>query len=106
MEDEEEEPTADSGRLFIRNLAYTCTENEIKELFEKHGPIAEVHLPIDKTTKRITGIGFVTYVIPEHAVTALNELDGMVFQGRLLHVLSARSKRADKDPQLMSESDF
>ncbi len=66
-------------------------------MFEKYGPIAEVHLPIDKTTKRITGIGFVTFVMPEHAVKALNELDGIVFQGRLLHVLPARSKRIQSE---------
>lgn len=36
-EDEEEEDVSESGRLFVRNLPYTCTEEEIKELFEKHG---------------------------------------------------------------------
>lgn len=36
-EDEEEEDVADSGRLFVRNLPYTCTEEEIKELFVRHG---------------------------------------------------------------------
>lgn len=36
-EDEEEEDIAESGRLFVRNLPYTCTEEEIKELFSKHG---------------------------------------------------------------------
>ena len=66
----------------------------MRALFEKYGPIAEVHLPIDKTTKRITGIGFVTFVMPEHAVVAFNEIDGKVFQGRLLHVITARGKRA------------
>lgn len=36
-EDEEEEDVAESGRLFIRNLPYTCSEEELKELFAKHG---------------------------------------------------------------------
>lgn len=36
-EDEEEEDVADSGRLFVRNLPYTCTEEELKEVFAKHG---------------------------------------------------------------------
>jgi len=36
-EDEEEEDVAESGRLFIRNLPYTCTEEEITQLFSKHG---------------------------------------------------------------------
>lgn len=38
-EDEEEEDVAESGRIFIRNLPYTCTEEEIKELFSKHGEL-------------------------------------------------------------------
>lgn len=36
-EDEEEEDVSETGRLFIRNLPYTCTEEELKELFAKHG---------------------------------------------------------------------
>lgn len=36
-EDEEEEDVAESGRLFVRNLPYTCTEDDLKELFDKHG---------------------------------------------------------------------
>ena len=81
----------------MRNLAYTCTEDEVKDLFEKYGPIAEIHLPIDKTTKRITGIGFVTFVMPEHAVKAFNDLDGKIFQGRLLHIMPAKAKKTAED---------
>lgn len=36
-DDEEEEDVAESGRLFIRNLPYTCTEEDLKEVFIKHG---------------------------------------------------------------------
>lgn len=36
-DDEEEEDVSESGRLFIRNLPYTCTEEEIRDLFTKHG---------------------------------------------------------------------
>lgn len=36
-DDEEEEDVAESGRLFVRNLPYSCTEDNIKELFDKHG---------------------------------------------------------------------
>lgn len=36
-EDEEEEDVAESGRLFVRNLSYTCSEEELKEVFTKHG---------------------------------------------------------------------
>ncbi|KAF5905670.1 putative RNA-binding protein 19, partial [Clarias magur] len=67
-EDEEEEDVAESGRLFVRNLSYTCTEEELKELFTKHGHISELHFPIDSLTKKPKGFAFVTYMIPENAV--------------------------------------
>uniref|UniRef100_A0A4W3IC07 RNA binding motif protein 19 n=1 Tax=Callorhinchus milii TaxID=7868 RepID=A0A4W3IC07_CALMI len=99
--DEEEEDIADSGRLFVRNLPYTCTEEDLEKIFSKTGPIAEIHFPIDSLTKRPKGFAFVTYMIPEHAVKALAEIDGEVFQGRMLHILPSTVKREkienDKD---------
>uniref|UniRef100_A0A1A8Q9G9 Probable RNA-binding protein 19 n=1 Tax=Nothobranchius rachovii TaxID=451742 RepID=A0A1A8Q9G9_9TELE len=92
-EDEEEEDVSESGRLFIRNLPYTCTEEEMKELFTKHGPLSEVLFPIDSLSKKPKGFAFVTYMIPENAVTALAELDGHIFQGRMLHVLPSTLKK-------------
>ncbi|XP_053353543.1 probable RNA-binding protein 19 [Clarias gariepinus] len=92
-EDEEEEDVAESGRLFVRNLPYTCTEEELKELFTKHGHISELHFPIDSLTKKPKGFAFVTYMIPENAVTALAQLDGHIFQGRILHIIPSRIKK-------------
>ncbi|XP_066520410.1 probable RNA-binding protein 19 [Hoplias malabaricus] len=92
-EDEEEEDVADSGRLFVRNLSYTCTEDELKELFTKHGLLSELHFPIDTLTKKPKGFAFITYVIPENAVTALAQLDGHIFQGRVLHIIPSRIKK-------------
>lgn len=91
-ENEEEEDVSESGRLFIRNLPYTCTEDDVKELFSNHGPLSDVLFPIDTLTKKPKGFAFVTYMIPEHAVTALAQLDGHVFQGRMLHVLPSTIK--------------
>ncbi|XP_043968752.1 probable RNA-binding protein 19 [Gambusia affinis] len=92
-EDEEEEDVSESGRLFIRNLPYTCTEEEMKELFAKYGPLSEMLFPIDNLTKRPKGFAFVTYMIPENAVVALAKLDGHIFQGRMLHVLPSTVKK-------------
>lgn len=124
---EDDEALAESGRLFVRNLAFACTEAELRELFSQYGaahcvliyigsflvscfsqlflvpvfcfpalgPLAEVHMPIDSETKQTKAIAFVTYTMPQHAVTALSELDGTVFQGRLLHILPARQKRSE-----------
>lgn len=92
-EDEEEEDVSESGRLFVRNLPYTCTEEDIKELFAKHGPLSEVLFPIDNLTKKPKGFAFVTYMIPENAVSALAQLDGHIFQGRMLHLLPSTVKK-------------
>ncbi|CAN9513262.1 unnamed protein product [Ophioblennius macclurei] len=96
-EGEEEEDVAESGRLFVRNLPYTCTEEEIKELFTKHGPLSEVLFPIDNLTKRPKGFAFITYMIPENAVMALAQLDGHIFQGRMLHLLPSTVKKESTD---------
>lgn len=52
------------------------------------GPLAEVHLPIDKTTRTSKGFALATFVMPENAVQALTQLDGTIFQvGRDKHWL-------------------
>ncbi|KAK8664519.1 hypothetical protein V6N13_084305 [Hibiscus sabdariffa] len=87
----------ESGRLFVRNLPYTATEDELTELFDKFGDVSQVHVVIDKDTKRSKGIAYVLYKVPECAVRALEEVDKSIFQGRLLHVMPAKLKKpADK----------
>lgn len=51
------------------------------------GPISEVNFPIDSVTKKPKGFAFVTYMIPENAVTALAKLDGHIFQVALSAVM-------------------
>lgn len=91
------EEICDSGKIFFRNLAYTTTEEQLEELFQKYGPVAEVFLPVDSVTRQIKGFGTVAFVMPEHAVQAFNELDGSVFQGRLLHLMPAKVKDTEED---------
>ncbi|KAI8568595.1 hypothetical protein RHMOL_Rhmol02G0213000 [Rhododendron molle] len=82
----------ETGRLFVRNLPYTATEDELEEHFRKLGNVSQVHLVIDKDTKRSKGIAYVLYTLPESAARALDELDNSIFQGRLLHVMPAKQK--------------
>ncbi|XP_033748627.1 probable RNA-binding protein 19 [Pecten maximus] len=95
-EDDEEETIAESGRIFVRNLTYTCTEEDLHQLFEKYGPVSEIHLPIDSLTKKMKGFAIVTYLMPEHAVKAFTELDGTTFMGRLMHLIPAKTKKEDE----------
>ncbi|KAL8180453.1 UNVERIFIED_CONTAM: putative RNA-binding protein 19, partial [Gekko kuhli] len=92
-DNEEEEDLSESGRLFVRNLSYTSTEEDLERIFSKYGPLSEIHFPIDSLTKKPKGFAFVTYMFPEHAVKAFAEVDGQVFQGRMLHVLPSTIKK-------------
>lgn len=95
-----EESIAESGRMFIRNLSYATTEDDVRQLFEKYGTLTEVNLPIDATTRKPKGFGTVTFLLPEHAVKAYSELDGSSFNGRMLHLLPSKAK-----PDPMEELD-
>ncbi|NXO00824.1 RBM19 protein, partial [Rhinopomastus cyanomelas] len=92
-DDEEEEDLSESGRLFVRNLPFTSTEEDLEKIFSKYGPLSEIHFPIDRLTKKPKGFAFITYMIPEHAVKAYAEMDGQVFQGRMMHLLPSTIRR-------------
>ncbi|KAN0065554.1 Multiple RNA-binding domain-containing protein 1 [Thecaphora frezii] len=87
----------ESGRLFIRNLPYSATEDEIREFFESFGNVSQVHIPLDKETKASKGLAFVTFSDPAHALSAYRAKDGSTFQGRLLHLIPAVDKHPKPD---------
>nr|CAC42098.1 RBD protein [Chironomus tentans] len=86
-----EEDICESGKLFFRNLPYTVTEDDVQTVFEKYGNVVEVNVPIDPTTRKIKGFGTVTFLMPENAVQAYNELNGTMFHGRMFHLLPGKS---------------
>ncbi|KAI4297016.1 hypothetical protein L6164_036928 [Bauhinia variegata] len=93
----------ESCRLFVRNLPYTATEEELEEHFSKCGSVSEVHLVIDKNTKRSKGIAYILYTLPEFAARARAELDSSIFQGRLLHVMQAMKKPSNKENNVSTD---
>ncbi|GIL52539.1 hypothetical protein Vafri_8379 [Volvox africanus] len=88
--EEAEEGILETGRLFVRNLAYTATETDLSDFFGAFGDLQEVHLVMDRETKRSKGLAYVQYQIPEDAVRAAQQLDGTIYQGRLIHILAAK----------------
>ncbi|KAJ8972871.1 hypothetical protein NQ317_013613 [Molorchus minor] len=92
-----EESIAESGRIFIRNLAYTTTEEDIEKLFSKYGLLTEINLPVDSSTRKMKGFGVVTFLMPEHAVKAYSELDGSILHGRMVHLLPGKNKDVTDD---------
>ncbi|KZO97523.1 RNA-binding domain-containing protein [Calocera viscosa TUFC12733] len=85
-----------TGRLFLRNLAYTCTSSELQEHFAPYGEVQQAHLPLTPA-RTPSGLAYITFAKPEDALKAYEELDGAPFQGRLLHVLAAVDKRSRAD---------
>ncbi|KZT00240.1 RNA-binding domain-containing protein [Laetiporus sulphureus 93-53] len=103
--DEDKSPPSDpvkdtilqTSRLFLRNLAFTCTEDELRELFQSHGEISQVHIPLDPTSKQPKGLAYVTFAKPADALAAFEALDKSSFQGRLLHILPAVDRKGKVD---------
>jgi len=82
-------------KLYVGNLPFTATEQEIRELFAKHGTIVSVNLITDRETGRPRGFGFVEM---EDTTAAKQNLDGYEMDGRALKVNEAQDKR-DSSPR-------
>ncbi|PLW35268.1 hypothetical protein PCASD_13674 [Puccinia coronata f. sp. avenae] len=86
----------ESGRLFLRNLAFSVTEEEIRALFEPFGTVAQVHILLDHA-RNPKGLGYVSFSRPADALEAYRKLDQHDFQGRLLHILPAVTRNSRTD---------
>ncbi|KAI8933892.1 hypothetical protein NX059_009588 [Plenodomus lindquistii] len=89
----EEDRIRETGRLFLRNLHYGVTEDELRDQFSKHGPLQEVHVALNKADGKGKGFAFVQFQNHDHAVEAYLDNDNTIFQGRLLHIISAKPKK-------------
>ncbi|KAI5432706.1 hypothetical protein KIW84_020129 [Lathyrus oleraceus] len=100
---EEKKEDSESCRLFARNLPYTTTEEELEEHFSQFGGVSQVHLVVDKETKRSKGIAYIHFTVPDFAARALQESDNSIFQGRLLHVMPAIPRRSNNEENNVSK---
>lgn len=81
-----------STKLYVGNLAYSTTENDLQDLFSQHGPVSEVAIVQDRATGQARGFGFVTMGTAEGSKAAIAALNGSQFQGRALTVNEARPR--------------
>ena len=79
-------------KLYVGNLSYTITENDLRDLFSAHGPVTEVNLLMERETGRPRGFGFVTMATAEGAQAAIQALNGKESGGRALTVNEARPR--------------
>lgn len=79
--------------IYVGNISYSATEDNIKELFEQHGKVNSAKIIIDRYTQRSKGFGFVEMEDENEADEAINAINGIEFLGRDLKVNEAREKR-------------
>jgi RNA recognition motif-containing protein len=79
-------------KLFVGNLSFDTTENDLQDLFEEYGTVTEVNLVNDRVTGRSRGFAFVTFSNAAEGQTAITALEGKEFCGRNLTVNEARPK--------------
>src|SRR5215470_11235533 len=81
-----------STRLFVGNLSFNATENQLQDMFAAHGNVLEVNMIVDKFNGRPRGFAFVTMETKEGADAAAKALNGKDFDGRALTVNEARPR--------------
>ena len=81
-----------STKLFVGNLSFNTTENDLHDAFSAHGTVVEANLMVDRMSGRARGFGFVTMGTPEEAQKAIEAMNGASLDGRNLTVNLARPK--------------
>ena len=82
-----------SNRLFVGNLSFQTTEEDLQQAFQSYGEIAEIRLVLDRDTGRSRGFAFVAMADDEAARKATEGLNGAMLDGRPLRVNEAEERR-------------
>lgn len=92
--------TTNPAKLFVGNLPYRVTEDDLRQVFSQFGTVVDVRLITDKMTGRAKGFGFVEMSNGDEANKAVEGMHGKDFQGRNLVVNVARpmAPRAPRPP--------
>jgi RNA recognition motif-containing protein len=81
-----------SNKLFVGNLSFQTTENDLQDAFAAFGKVTETNLMMDRMTSRPRGFGFVTMATPDEAQAAIAGLNGRDMGGRAITVNVARPR--------------
>jgi cold-inducible RNA-binding protein len=85
-------------KLYVGNLSFETTENDLQDLFEQHGAVAEVKLMMDRMTGKSRGFAFITMNDKDQASAAMTALNGRDLNGRNLTVNEARPREERPRP--------
>jgi RNA recognition motif-containing protein len=81
-----------NAKLYVGNLSFDTTENDIQDMFAQFGPVTEVNLIMDRMSGRSRGFAFVTMATAEGAQAAIAGLSGKSLKGRNVTVNEARPR--------------
>ena len=93
-EDEEELPANAYEELFVRNIGYSTTQEELAEFFAKYGDVEESKIVTDKQTGKSRGFGFLKFYEKKSAVAAMKDADNIVVGGRNLQIRYSNDKNS------------
>src|SRR5204862_7809253 len=85
-------------KLYVGNLSFETTENDLQDLFEQHGQVGEVALMLDRMTGKSRGFAFVPMNEKAEAEAAISALNGKELHGRTLRVSEARPREEAPRP--------
>jgi RNA recognition motif-containing protein len=91
-------------RIYVGNLPYSATEDEVRTLFEAHGAVQSVDILMDRMTGRPRGFGFVE-MEDAAAMQAIEKLNGAPLGGRPLRINEAKA-RTDAPPRRSRDGGF
>jgi RNA recognition motif-containing protein len=78
--------------IYVGNLSYKVTQEELSEVFSEYGEVKRVQLPTDRETGRVRGFGFVEMESDAAEDAAIKALDGAEWKGRVMKVNKARPR--------------
>src|SRR5438034_10221978 len=81
-----------SNKLFVGNLSFNTTENDLQDAFAAHGTVTETNLMMDRMTNRPRGFAFITMSTAEEAQKAIAAMNGKDMDGRALTVNVAKPR--------------
>lgn len=80
--------------IYVGNLNYEVTQEDLSEVFAEYGTVKRVYLPTDRETGRKRGFGFVEMATDEEEAEAITTLDGAEWMGRTIRVNKARPRES------------
>ncbi len=83
-------------RLYVGNLAWTVTDQDLQEAFSEAGKVDSSQVIIDRATNRSRGFGFVEMASEEAAEAAIKKLNGRDIKGRPIKVNEAQARNNDR----------